>query len=1256
MYKFLRATLWTVVLMLFGSTVAFCATTDFGNVGEPSYKLVHTLDSSEVFVATYDVTDYGAVADGQTDNTNVFQKLLNKVGDLGGGIVYVPSGRYAIKGALSIPKGVTLRGDWQKPSRNNSAPIGTLLMAYTGRNGNERTTPFVEMAPETGIMDLTIWYPEQDPNNITPYSPTIRYGFNNYFGNEYCNTKNVTLLNSYIGVLFNYDNGGASPVVNGLYGTTLCKAIEIDKIADVGRIENVNLSPDYWKNSGVANAPTTTSFNDYMYNNSIGIVMRRNDWSYTCNININGYNIGYDTEKTLSTDDNATPNGHHYNFDLSECKTGIQINATNSVGILFDEINIHNCENGIVLGENTSDAAQFTKTTVDVSKYAIQIPDTSSTKLTFNSSKVSRGRVAINSGTFVANNTTFSNSTPQIYYGTSGRGNITECAFTKGQKITNKSVYESTLSDSTAVTGEVSDFTKVEYDPHTPARTVLYNATVSPYNASTGSNDNTSAIQEALNQASNDGGGIVFLPSGKYKVRGHLTIPSNVELRGAVDLWSVPHGSGTILEAYENRNNPDGDSFIQLKADSGIRGIVVDYPEQVFSGSADWLPAKYPYTIQGQGANVYVIDSGVRAAYKALDLFTYKCDNHYVDFLGGHAFDTGVRVGGNSVDGKLYNLMFNVIVYACGNESKFGSFSNMPNGVSNAPLYSYGLEHLDFLILGDCDNETLYNDFHYGSYRGTLLQNDGNGGPSGRSMGLGVDGSTRAVYWTSGLTKSFDFDNSQIVSIGDNNPKTAYFYSEENSNFKSTFNNCDFWGQPQRGLILNSGNLTLYGSHFNNPGQQTLASVSNASLNILASASNQNGTAFVDSGSEKNISISGSILNNRNNNADSFKSFDNNMGLGSTVSSSGALAQVSGRDSWKATACNNNNNAKNALDGNAATRWDTSGSQTPGQWFMVDFGKTLTYNTIICDVGLSTSSDAPAAYEIYVSSNGTNWGNAIASGTTTNGIIKVNVQNSRYVRVVQTGSKSNYWSIHEFYVLNAAANNDLISDEDESKTPEETTTEETTKPQETTTVEPTTKPEETTTVEPTTKPEETTTVELKGEFISSDVKVIGYQISAVLRGSRVLYSSESTIKGQEVVSSGLIYGFANGPITKDDVVLNSSNKYIASYEATSKGIIANYNGDSATAIYYARTMTHNGYGAARYNAKYYVRAYSVLENGAIAYSEVYDFSLYSIADTLYKNNLMPTYDGHQYLFYNILTVVDPDYKEIPYKWENTVNK
>lgn len=41
------------------------------------------------------------------------------------------------------------------------------------------------------------------------------------------------------------------------------------------------------------------------------------------------------------------------------------------------------------------------------------------------------------------------------------------------------------------------------------------------------------------------------------------------------------------------------------------------------------------------------------------------------------------------------------------------------------------------------------------------------------------------------------------------------------------------------------------------------------------------------------------------------------------------------------------------------------------------------------------------------------------------GVITFNTQNARYVRVMQTGSKGNYWSIHEFYALNSAGGNDL---------------------------------------------------------------------------------------------------------------------------------------------------------------------------------------------------------------------------------------
>ncbi len=1006
------------------------AAADINNIGNPTYTLKETMDGSEVFVYAYNVMDYGADNTGNNDNTQIFQKLLNKVNELGGGIVYVPSGRYKISGTLSIPRGVILRGDWQKPDKNKPLPGGTMLMAYAGRNGNERSTPFIEMCIETGLMDMTIWYPEQDPNNIVPYSPTIRYGYNNYFGNEYSNTQNVTLVNSYIGILFNYDNGGAAPIVKNLYGTTLKKGVEIDKIADVGRIDGVNFSPDYWINSGLSNAPTNTdSFRNYMKENAIGIVMRRNDWSYTCNITVDGYMSGYNAE--VSVGSSETPNGHHYNFNFTNCKTGITINATNGVGILFDDITIKNCENGVLITEGTGDVVEFFDTTIDASKYALRTAVESSTKVLFNQSSVERGQVAINGGTLTANGSAFNNLKPQIFFGLTGRGVITGCSFKEGRQISNNSIYETSISDNATAT-TVEDFPEDVYENKLPTRRVLYNAAAAPYYASTGSNDNTTAIQNALNQASADGGGIVFLPSGKYKVRGHLSIPSNVELRGALDIQTVPHGGGTILEAYENRGNENGASFIQLKENAGIRAIVIDYPEQVFDGSNTWMPTAYPYTIQGQGDNVYVINTNVRASYKGLDLFTYNCDNHYVDFMGGHVFNVGVRVGNNARDGKLLNMMFNVIVYACGNESKFGSFTNMPNGVSNARLYGYGLDYLDFMILGDCTNEVLYNDFHYGSRHGLVLQSDGNGGPQNlKSMGLGIDGSARSVYVKSGTTGEADLFNTQVVAIvGSDAADTSYFQVENGASLDINMYNSDYWGQPNKGFEIgnNDSVLTLYGAHFSNPGQVSLGWSKGGDVEIIGSNLNQNGTAFVDSGSENNISVTGSTVNNRNNATSSFAAWNTNQSISPVMASDSVTSDIN-RSGWTASSSNNNGNAWYSLDGDVGTRWDTAGAQVAGQWYAVDFGSTYTFNTIIIDLGSSTA-DAPAGYEIYATNDLNNWGSALASGAG-GSVMTFDTQNKRYAVIKQTGSKGNYWSIHEFYAyaLDASNSNDLPNGE-----------------------------------------------------------------------------------------------------------------------------------------------------------------------------------------------------------------------------------
>lgn len=80
-------------------------------------------------------------------------------------------------------------------------------MVYSGK-GDKLATPFITMEPSTAVMDLAIRYPDQNPESIVAYPPSIRLGKTGYFGNEFCNVKNVALVNSYIGIEYNKSNMG----------------------------------------------------------------------------------------------------------------------------------------------------------------------------------------------------------------------------------------------------------------------------------------------------------------------------------------------------------------------------------------------------------------------------------------------------------------------------------------------------------------------------------------------------------------------------------------------------------------------------------------------------------------------------------------------------------------------------------------------------------------------------------------------------------------------------------------------------------------------------------------------------------------------------------------------------------------------------------------------------------------------------------------------------------------------------------------
>jgi uncharacterized protein YjdB len=957
-------------------------------------------------VIAYSVADFGITGDGVTDVTQQFQDLLDQLGALGGGTLFVPEGQYVIKGNLLLPKGITLRGEWKKPKKGEPV-VGTILMAYAGR-GNEEATPFITMEPSSAVMDLAIWYPEQTPSNITPYPPAVEFGKPNYFGNENCNAKNITLINSYTGIVFSRKNGGTCPTINGVYGTPLSRGIEIDNIVDVGRIEWIDFSPDYWAGSGLPNSPSTDGDHKaWIYENGTGIVMRRNDWSYTCFVNIDGYNKGFHAVESI-TSPGAQPNGHHYSMTFANCKTGLDISAANAVGLMCTGIKTIKCETGIAVQNSASGVVQLHTCSLDATKNAILMDESASTRLMVLQSDINTGAVNVSGGTFTVTDSDFKNPAPQISITKNARALITGNRFAQTAQIKETSIFKNIIDHTPVNTKPLPAMMEIAPELHKPSRIELYVATEAPFNAvADGNTDNTLAIQSALDQAAADGGGVVFLPPGKYKVMGHLVVPSGVELKGSVDVSTTPTGPGSILEVYADRNNPAGEPFLKLSANSGIRGVVFNYPEQLITQ----LPgiAKYPYCVQATGSNTYMINIGMRAVDKGVDLFTYPCDNHYIDYLAGHAFDIGIRVGGGTKNGKIYNTQFNIIAYAAGDESKYGSW---PNSVGDGtPAYDYGFANFNFMILGNCRDQLLYNNFHYGSQNGMILSDVDGSGPSGLSIGSGIDGSRNALVINQVGNDGFDFVNSQIVSIGNQN--TKYIATGAGYTKGVTLFNADFWGNPSNGVYMDGGVLTLQQVNFNQPGQQRWALINGDSLYVEASSIypvNQ----LLTAGTEPRLSIHSSVVDPSGIEKVNCALWINNMSNAPEVSLESALS----RSTWKVSASNSPGNAALAIDNNPATRWSTGGPQLSGQWFTIDFGKPEKIEQILLDVKASPS-DSPQKYQFFVSDNGTDWYGPGVSGTgaETMTIISFPSTTVQYVRIVQSGSKGNWWSIHEVYAF-----------------------------------------------------------------------------------------------------------------------------------------------------------------------------------------------------------------------------------------------
>src|SRR5712671_6753761 len=128
---------------------------------------------------TRSVLDFGAKADGKTDDTLAFQKALDAAGQAGGGHVYAQRGNYFFSGHLNIPNAVTLKGLWESvPShvgiRDGGFPKPTdegTTFLVTENKGKEEGPAFITLNNNSTLKGVVIYYPEQNPSEAPEAYP-----------------------------------------------------------------------------------------------------------------------------------------------------------------------------------------------------------------------------------------------------------------------------------------------------------------------------------------------------------------------------------------------------------------------------------------------------------------------------------------------------------------------------------------------------------------------------------------------------------------------------------------------------------------------------------------------------------------------------------------------------------------------------------------------------------------------------------------------------------------------------------------------------------------------------------------------------------------------------------------------------------------------------------------------------------------------------------------------------------------------------
>lgn len=577
-------------------------------------------ETKEPLIADYIIDNSFADPTGILDSTQGIIDVLEFCSQNGGGTVFLPSGKYRVTRNIKIPSFVYLQGDYNDPESSNfNSKYGTIILADVPMATIVTKSPYVadqediynnfpalfSLGGSAGVNGLTVYYPEQDVNNIIPYPFTFEIpsfaGVGGSINHMAPTIKNVTLINSYKGICASVTPAGdgysaANEVLHleNIKGTALYQGMQLYNSSEYGLIRDIHFSSIYWALAEKFTNVEIDKIQNFTSTYGTGLLLGDLEWDTYTNITVENYSIGIHIVDGLRKYIPGQPEiyfiGQFYNLNARYCKTALRVKD------LYPNMGV-NITGGVLEG----------------SVYAIN----------------------------------------DVYDGTS---KIRLLGVEIKGAIKGDSIYESTGSNEYKFlkSNDKLPITTLQY-PSSPKK-VVYNV-VTEYNANNlGTSDTSSHIQNALNNVGLLGGGIVYLPAGYYLISTPLTVPAGVELRGVAsantrDQITLSLGTMMLIDyGFESDESAakNATSAITLAGDNaGISGIRFVYPNNPplvnGSPSVKW----HSYSVRATANGNYIKYSSFLGSSLGIEFkgnSNKKLENGYLIGVNGTFYYNGLNV------------------------------------------------------------------------------------------------------------------------------------------------------------------------------------------------------------------------------------------------------------------------------------------------------------------------------------------------------------------------------------------------------------------------------------------------------------------------------------------------------------------------------------------------------------------------------------------------------------------------------------